>query len=67
MIKVSMLIQSHLSDALIEMSVDPTLATAKIKFCKYLVHTYRDTKVEIDLEEEVEAYIIANQKWDTPE
>ena len=46
--KVSMIIQSHLSDASLEMSFNRELAAIRIAFVKFLVHTYPDTNVRID-------------------
>ena len=46
--KVSMIIQSHLSDASLEMSFNQELAAIRIDFVKFLVHTYPDTNVRID-------------------
>jgi hypothetical protein len=47
-IKVSIIIQSHLSDAALEMSFNPGQAELRINFVKFLVHTYPDTNVKID-------------------
>jgi hypothetical protein len=46
--KVSMIIQSHLSDAALEMSFNPDQAELRINFVKFLVHTYPDTNVRIN-------------------
>lgn len=46
--KVSMIIQSHLSDAALEMSFNPDQAELRINFVKFLVHTYTDTNVRIN-------------------
>lgn len=46
--KVSMIIQSHLSDAALEMSFNPNQAELRINFVKFLVATYPNTNVEID-------------------
>lgn len=46
--KVSMIIQSHLSDASLEMSFNSELALIRINFVKFLVHTYPDTNVRIN-------------------
>ena len=46
--KVSMIIQSHLNDAALEMSFNPELAAIRINFACFLVHTYPDTSVRID-------------------
>lgn len=46
-IRVSIVIQSQLNDAMIEMESNPTLAHERLSFVKYLVHHYNDTKQEI--------------------
>lgn len=46
--KVSMIIQSHLSDAALELSFNPDQAELRINFVKFLVHTYPDTNVYIN-------------------
>ncbi len=56
MIKVSMLIQSHLSDALIEMGAYPEQAQERIRFVKWLVGAYPDTATRVDEDEVLEVY-----------
>lgn len=46
--KVSMIIQSHLSDAALEMFFNPNQAELRINFVKFLIHTYPDTSVRIN-------------------
>ena len=46
--KVSIIIQSHLSDASLEMSFNPELALIRINFVKFLIHTYPNLEVEIN-------------------
>lgn len=46
-IKVSLVIQNHLSDALVEMRSNPTLTQKRLRFVKYLVHHYSNTNQEI--------------------
>lgn len=50
-VKVSLVIQSNLDDAMIEMSSNPTLAHERLSFIKYLIHHYSDiqTKITVDL------------------
>jgi hypothetical protein len=50
-VKVSLVIQSNLDDAMIEMSFNPTLAHERLSFIKYLIHHYSDiqTKITVDL------------------
>jgi hypothetical protein len=50
MTRVSLLIQSHLSDVLIEMNI-PQLqeqAQARLEFVKWLVHMFPETDVRVD-------------------
>jgi len=46
-VKVSLVIQSNLDDAMIEMSSNPTLAHERLSFIKYLIHHYSDTQTKI--------------------
>jgi hypothetical protein len=48
--KVSLVIQSNLSDAMIEMESNPTIAHERLSFVKYLVHHYPNTNQEILVE-----------------
>jgi hypothetical protein len=48
MTRVSMIIQSLLNDAMIEMDSNPTLAQKRLQFVKYLVHMFPDTDTRID-------------------
>ena len=45
--KINLVIQNHLSDALIEMESNPSLAQERLRFVKYLVHHYSNTNQEI--------------------
>ena len=47
-VKVSLLIQSNLSDALMEMSHHPHVASNRLELVKYLVHMFPDTSVRVD-------------------
>ena len=47
-IKISMVIQSHLSDAMIEISFNPEQAERRIQFVKWLVNIYPDTNSYVD-------------------
>lgn len=46
-VKVSLVIQNHLSDALVEMRSNPTLTQKRLRFVKYLVAYYPNTNQEI--------------------
>ena len=51
--RVSMIIQSHLSDALIEMTPkgwDPMQVQERLRFVKYLIHMFPDTNQKIDVD-----------------
>jgi len=45
--KINLVIQNHLSDALIEMESNPLLAQERLRFVKYLIHHYSNTNQEI--------------------
>lgn len=45
--KINLVIQNHLSDALIEMESNPSLTQERLRFVKYLIHFYPDTTQEI--------------------
>ncbi len=64
-IKVSLVIQSHLSDAMIEMESNPTLAHERLSFVKYLIHHYSNTNQEILVDfvyEQFKKYSITDHK-----
>ena len=46
--RVSMIIKSHLNDAMIEMDSNPILAQKRLRFVKYLVHMFPDTDTKIN-------------------
>ena len=48
MTRVSMIIQSLLNDAMVEMDSNPILAQKRLQFVKYLVHMFPDTDTRID-------------------
>lgn len=48
--KVKIIIQSHLSDAIVEVTFDPETAQKRIRFAKYLIN-----KFEKNLDEEIDA------------
>jgi|LauGreDrversion4_2_1035121.scaffolds.fasta_scaffold420734_4 hypothetical protein len=49
-IKISMAIQSHLSDAMYEVGFNPEQAEKRMLFVKHLVNMYPDTNVSVDEE-----------------
>jgi hypothetical protein len=51
-VKVSVVIQSNLDDAMIEMSSNPTLAHERLSFIKYLIRHYPDTQTKITVDED---------------
>ena len=53
--RVSIVIQSHLNDARVEMRTNPELAENRIKFVQHLIHTH-PTHKEIDAELEWDRY-----------
>ena len=48
--RVSMIIKSHLNDAMIEMDSNPEMAQERLRFVKYLVHMFPDTDEKIDVD-----------------
>jgi hypothetical protein len=48
--RVSMIIKSHLNDAMIEMDFNPEMAQERLRFAKYLVHMFPDTDTKIDVD-----------------
>lgn len=39
-VRVSILIQSHLNDARVEMRTNPDMADMRIRFAQHLIHTF---------------------------
>ena len=62
LVSVSLVIQSHLSDSLIEVFINPTQARERLHFVKYLVNMFPNTDVEIDVTEVYEQFKLRNQK-----
>jgi hypothetical protein len=58
-LRLSIAIQSHLSDALIEMDFNQDLAEKRIRFVKTLINLYPNTDVEV---EEAELNAIYREK-----
>ena len=50
LVKLSIVIKSHLSDAEYEAGVFPVLAAKRINFVKMLLHKYPDTNVKVEEE-----------------
>jgi hypothetical protein len=50
-IKVSMVIKSHLSDAMMEIGSDPEQAGNRIKFVNWLVQMFPDTQERVTEEQ----------------
>jgi len=48
---VSLVIKSHLNDAMIEIQYNPELAQSRLEFVQYLVHMFPNTDTEIDVKE----------------
>jgi hypothetical protein len=67
MIRVSLAIQSHLSDAIIEAQCLQSQrlmeqAQERLRFVKYLVHMFPDTDVQIDADEVYEQFKLGDKK-----
>jgi len=43
--------QSHLSDAMIEMDFNPEQANHRLRFVKYLINMFPDTDKKVDIDE----------------
>jgi hypothetical protein len=56
-VKVSIVIQSILSDELIALQNNKLVIEDNLKFIKYLIHHFPDTNQEIDLDQQVENFI----------
>ena len=48
---VSIVMQSHLSDAMIEMNFNPEQANHRLRFVKYLINMFPDTNKKVDIDE----------------
>jgi len=48
---VSLVMQSHLSDAMIEMDFNPEQANHRLHFVKYLINMFPDTDKKVDIDE----------------
>ena len=48
---VSLVMQSHLSDAMIEMDFNPEQANHRLRFVKYLINMFPDTDKKVDIDE----------------
>jgi len=51
-VRISLVIQSHLNDAMIEVNHAPLMdeAQERLRFVKYLVHMFPDTDKEMDVD-----------------
>lgn len=61
MIRVSLVITSHLNDAMIEMDSNPIQAAKRLRFVKYLVHMFPDTAIRIDEETVYEQFCLGDK------
>jgi hypothetical protein len=50
MTKVSLVIQSNLNDAMIEMGSNLTQTQERLKFVKWMIHMFPDTNVRVDVD-----------------
>ena len=50
MTKVSLVIQSNLNDAMIEMGSNLTQAQERLEFVKWMIHMFPDTNVRVDVD-----------------
>jgi len=60
--KASIVIKSHLNDAMFNMMVDPALSEKHIQFAYTLIHKYPNTEVEIFPETEWELFLKEKEK-----
>jgi hypothetical protein len=50
MTKVSLVIQSQLNDAIVEMEIMPIQAEERLRFVKWTVNMFPDTNVRVDID-----------------
>jgi hypothetical protein len=50
MTKVSLVIQSQLNDAIVEMGIMPIQAEERLRFVKWMVNMFPDTNVRVDVD-----------------
>lgn len=62
-VKVSIVIQSILSDELVAIQNNKPLIEDNLKFIKYLIHHFPDTNQEIDFDQQVENFTNYNNKY----
>jgi len=66
MSRVSLIIKSHLNDAMIEMDIQQEVyqqqAQERLRFVKYLVHMFPDTDTEIDVDIVFEQFKLKDNK-----
>ena len=55
-VKVSIVIQSLLSDELVAIQNNKPVIETNLKFIKYLIHHFPDTNQEIDFDQQVENF-----------
>jgi hypothetical protein len=60
-VKLSLVIQNHLSDATVVMIHNPGTASDRIRFVKYLISKYPDTSVEVEEDELVKMWYEINK------
>jgi hypothetical protein len=48
--RISLVIQSNLSDAMVEMESNPLQAQERLQFVKYLVNMFPDTDKKMDID-----------------
>ena len=50
MTKISLVIQSMLNDAMVEMEIMPIQAEERLRFVKWMVNMFSDTNVRVDID-----------------
>lgn len=61
MTRVSLIIKSHLNDAMIEMDINPIQAQKRLEFVKWLVHMFPETDVKVDEDVVYKQFKLKNQ------
>ena len=61
MTKVSLVIQSQLNDAIVEMEIMPIQAEERLRFVKYLVHMFPDTDKKMDIDVVYKQFKLGNK------
>jgi hypothetical protein len=62
--RVSLIIKSHLNNAIVEMDYNPISARKHLRFAKYLVHMFPDTDTDINENVVLEQFKLGEQYYE---